>query len=267
MKVKVDDILSNLIYGPLHTGDPQDATKKILAIEGTPEIIYIFLERIASENYHKKKYYHTHRISIPSRMDAWIFDNLVDNEQFGKYLDRYRGEKGINSENIDQHIFKRHYYTEALSVLKRKKNFNLTLWSKPRHQLRYDRKSNLSLKNGEEIGFDFRNTVVVLFTVKQKEDRLILAMGGSGSSGQRQDNTLFTAVYYFLSKKKPVRHHFIKYDGHNQFKYIRSYRRILITGGFGSNFSLNENLEREIRRAGINVYKIPEIKRKLLFRR
>ena len=265
--MNIDDMLSNLIYSSLHTTDPQDASKKILAIEGTPEIIYIFLERIAPENFHKKKYYHAYRISIPSRMDAWIFNNLVDNEQFGKYLDRYRGKKGINSENIDQHILRRHYYSKALSVLKQRKNFDLAVWTKPRYELFYERKSNLFLKDGTPIGFDFRNKIVVIFTIKQRENRRILAIGGGGGSSQRQDNTLFTAVYYLLSRKKSVRYHFIKYDSYNQFKYIRSYRRILVTDGFGSNFNLNKKLEREIRKTGIDAYKIPEIRKQLLFRR
>ncbi len=259
--MKANSILSNLICAHLQVANPQDGVKKILTIDGTPEIVYVFLDHIASENFHKKEYYHIEHISIPSRLDTWIYDHLVDSEQFAKYLDRYGGEKGINSENIDQHILRKHYYLKALDILKQKKNFDMAIWSKPRYQLHYKRKSNLFLKDGSPIGFDFRNTVAVLFTIKQKEDRRILAIGGSGGSGQRQSNTLFTAIFYLLSKKKPVWYHFIKYDGYHQFKYIRSYRRILITGGFGSNFDLNESLMREIRKAGIDAYQIPEIKK------
>lgn len=234
--MKANDILSDLVYSSLKISNPKDGAEKILALDGSPEIIYVFLDYVAPENFHKKEYYHIERVPVSSRLDAWVYEHLVDNEQFAKYLDRYRGRKGINSDNIDQYILRKHYHPKALSVLKQRKNFDLAVWSKSRYKLFYERKSNLLLKNGEPIGFDFRNTIVMIFTVKQKEERRILAIGGSGGSGQRESNTLFTAIYFLLSKKKPVRYHFIKYNGYNQFKYIRSYPKILLTNGFPFQF-------------------------------
>ena len=233
--MKAFDVLSNIVYAPLKISDPTDGEERISAIEGTPEIVYIFLDFIAPQNYHKKKYYHIHRLPVGSRLDEWVYKHLVEQEQFARYLDHYRERKGINSDNIDQYILRRHYYPKALRVLKKKKNFHLAVWSKPRHQFSYERKSNLFLKIGEEILFDFRNVIQVFFTVKHSADRFILSEGGSGSSylfspdgrkkanftdfsfistratpdplniygssGQRKNNTLFTAIYHLVSKR------------------------------------------------------------------
>ena len=259
--MKAFDVLSNIVYAPLKISDPTDGEERISAIEGTPEIVYIFLDFIAPQNYHKKKYYHIHRLPVGSRLDEWVYKHLVEQEQFARYLDRYRERKGINSDNIDQYILRKHYYPKAFRVLKKKKNFHLAAWSKPRRQFSYERKSNLFLKTGEEIPFDFRNVIQVFFTVKHSADRFILSEGGSGSSGQRENNTLFTAIYHLVSKRKPVRYYLIKYNGDNQFEYIRCSRKILLTDGFGSNYDLDKSLRLEIEKAGIDWYKIPQLKR------
>ena len=145
-------------------------------------------------------------------------------------------------------------------MLNKKEGFNQVLWSKLRYRIFYRRKTNLLLKNGQAIGFDFRNTFEVFFTLKQKDGRHILAIGGSGGSSQRQSNTLFTAIYYLLSKKMPVKCRLIRYDGDNQFQYIRSPRKILLTDGFGLNYDLGERLSKELRSACIDMYDLPEIK-------
>ena len=88
-----DEILKDLIYSTLCVSNPQEGVKKISAMQGFPEIIYILLDHIAVENFRKKKFYDIERVPVPSRLDEWVYKHLVTNEQFSKYLDRYRGER------------------------------------------------------------------------------------------------------------------------------------------------------------------------------
>src|SRR3989338_2087291 len=123
--MKASDILSGLIYAHLKISHPEGGVEKIAAMEGSPEIVYIFLDFIAPEHYHRKEYYQIHRIPIRSRLDEWVYEHLVDQEQYSRYLDLYRKNKDISLNNIDQHILRKHYYPRALRTLKKKKNFNL----------------------------------------------------------------------------------------------------------------------------------------------
>ena len=53
MFIQAFDVLSNMVYAPLKMSSPKDGVERISAIEGIPEIIYIVLDFIAPENYHK----------------------------------------------------------------------------------------------------------------------------------------------------------------------------------------------------------------------
>lgn len=83
-----------------------------------------------------------------------------------------------------------------------------------------------------------------------------MAVGGSGSSGQRLNYTKFTAVFYLLGKQKPIRNHLILYDRFNQFRFLKTYARPIITPSLGSNYTLDPGLTREMERHGIDFWKL-----------
>ena len=135
--------------------------------------------------------------------------------------------------------------------MRHEKGFGLTLWTKKRTRLEYSRRTNLYWKSGEEFKFDFRNPIESLFIRKKDSDREAFGIGGSGSSGQRQINTFFTAVFYILSKKVRIPHYLFKYDGFNRLKYIGSKRHVVLTPGFGSNFNLDKTFMEKISKKGL----------------
>ena len=113
----------------------------------------------------------------------------------------------------------------------------------------------MNLKNGKPFHFDFRNTLESIFILKNGKNKQILAVGGSGGSGQRAKYTLFTAIFYLLGKKKKIKHHLLKYDSFNKYKYIATYNKPIITWDLGSNYSLSENLRKEIGKNGVRLGK------------
>jgi hypothetical protein len=106
------------------------------------------------------------------------------------------------------------------------------------------------LEEGEEFDFDYRNPIQSLFIRKNNGDREVIGVGGVGSSGQREINTFFTAVFYILGKKARIPRFLLRYNGFNEFEYVGRRNRPVLTAGFGSNFNLNEHLEMEIRKKG-----------------
>lgn len=221
------------------------------------EVIHIRLDYPDPSTWRKKQYYHIQRQEVCSRLDEWIYEHLVDQNEYAVYLERYRpasarGEIG----DIDEYIMDTHYRPQAIKVLRRKKPFDFAKWTKKRIRLEYRRRSNLYWKSGYEFMFDYRNSVQSLFIRKNGEDKEVFGVGGSGSSGQREIRTFFTAVFYLLSKKTRIPHFLLKYNGFNAFEYVGRRYRTVLTPSFGSNFNLDKDLEKEIWRKGVH-WKFP----------
>jgi hypothetical protein len=153
----------------------------------------------------------------------------------------------------------KHYRPRAAVLLrKEKRHFRLKDWTRRRRGLDYERRSNLTLHDGLEYRFDFRGPLATLFVLKEDGLKKILAVGGFGSSGGRLNYTLFTAIFYLLGRQKSVRHHLILYDRFNRFKFLRTYRRPLVTVWLGMNYPLDKGLAAEIRKAGVDFSKVQE---------
>jgi len=215
------------------------------------EAVHIRIDHPDLSTWRKKKYFHILRQVVCSRLDEWIFEHLVNQNEYAAFLKRYRpmrarGEIG----DIDEYIMDTHYRPQAIEILRRKKSFDLGRWTKKRVCLEYLRRSNLYWKDGTEFMFDYRNAVQSLFIRKDNGDREVIGVGGVGSSGQREINTFFTAVFYILGKKVRIPYFLLRYNGFNEFEYVGWRNRPVLTAGFGSNFNLDEHLEMEIWKKG-----------------
>jgi len=215
------------------------------------EVIHIRIDYPDPSTWRKKEYWHISREEICSRLDEWIFKHLVEQNEYAAYLERYRPAKALGDiGDIDEHIMNMHYRPQAIKMLRRKKFFNLTCWTKKRISLEYRRRSNLYWKDGDEVRFDCRNSVESLFIRKNGGDKEVIGIGGSGSSGQREMCTFFTAVFYLLEKSAQIPRYLFKQNGFNEFEYIGRKCRTVLTSGFGSNFDLDKRLYMEIQKNG-----------------
>jgi len=216
------------------------------------EAIHIRIDYPDPSTWRKREYWHISKEEICSWLDEWIFKHLVVENEYAAYLERYRPAKARGEfEDIDEHIMNTHYRPRAIKMLRCKKFFNLARWTKKRTILEYQRRSNLYWKNGDEFRFDYRNSVESLFVRKNGGNREVIGVGGSGSSGQREMGTFFTAVFYVLGKKARILHFLLNYNGFNKFEYIGRKYRTILTPGFGSNFDLDKRLYREIQKKGL----------------
>ena len=102
------------------------------------------------------------------------------------------------------------------------------------------------MKGGKGSPFDFRNSLESLFILKNKKDKWILARGGSGSSGEHMEYTMFTAIFHLLGKKVGIKHYLLKYNSFNRYKYITAFYKPIVTINSGSNYPLGEGLREEI---------------------
>jgi len=187
---------------------------------------------------------------------------LIDEKEYRRYLNKYLPlKKKLKYKDVDEYILNKHYRPKAIKILsKTRKSFDLKKWTRKRFKYEYKRKTNLNLKNGESFHFDFRNTLESIFILKNGKDKQILAIGGSGGSGQREKYSVFTAIFYLLGKKKKIKHHLLRYNAFNKYKYITTYNKPIITWDLGSNYNLDKNLHKEIEKNGIQLDKIRKLK-------
>jgi len=247
------ELLQNLVYSKGYL----KATVKEGVVALKPyvkelEVIHIRIDYSDPSTWRKKKYWHISKEEICSRLDDWVFKHLINHNEYAAYLKRYRPAKARGEiVDIDEHIMNTHYRPKAIEILRRKKFFNLERWTKKRISMEYQRRSNLYWKNGDEFRFDYRNPVESLFIRKNGDDKEVIGVGGSGSSGQREMCTFFTTVFYLLSKKTRIPHYLLNYNGFNEFEYVGRRYRTILTPDFGSNFDLGKRLYREIQKKGL----------------
>jgi len=258
---KARQLLKNLVldYPWLSIHSIEDGVKKLQGKKKDLEAIHIYIDSLSPKTYPpKKKYFNISRAEALTKLDEWVFDHLINQEEYRRYLQKYLPLRGrLKYEDIDEYILIKHYRPKAIKILSKiRKSFNLQEWTKPRFKYEYERKTNLNLKDSTPFHFDFRNSLESIFVLKTKEGRQILAVGGGGSSGQRLKYTLFTAIFHLLDKKKKIKHHLLRYDSLNRFKYIATYSKPIITLDLGSNYHLDEKLRNEIRKSGLELDKI-----------
>lgn len=222
---KARQILNNLVidYSRPSIYSVEDGVKKFDGKQKNLEAIHIYIDNLSPKTYPpKNKYYHIERVDALTKLDEWIYEHLAENKEYGRYLDKYLPLKDkLKYKDVDEYILKKHYRPKAIKILlQRRKTFNLGQWTKERFKYRYERKTNLNLKDGRPFRFDFRNPLENLFIMKRGQDKHILAVGGSGGSLQREKYTVFTAIFYLLGKKEKIKHHLIKYDAFNKYRYI-----------------------------------------------
>ncbi len=253
MVYKATELLKNLVPGGGYLKTTiKEGIAALKAFANDLEAIHIRIDYPDPSTWRKKKYYHILRQEVCSRLDEWVYKHLVGQNEYAAYLERYRLAKARGKiDDIDEYIMDTHYRPQAIEALRRKKYFDLGRWVKKRVCLEYERRSNLYWKDGEEFRFDYRNSVQSLFIRKNNSDKEVLAVGGDGSSGQREKCTFFTAVFYILGKKARIPNFLLDYTGLNEFKYIGKRYRPVLSSGFGSNFTLDKCLEKELWRKGL----------------
>jgi len=245
-------LLRNLVYGAEYLkATIREGVVALKPYAKDLEVVHIRFDYPDPSTWRKKKYYHILRQKVCSRLDSWIFEHLVDQDEYAAYLERYRPLRTRGEiEDIDEHILDTQYRPRAIKILRRKKSFDLERWTKNRICLEYHRRSNLYWKDGEEHRFDYRNSVESFFIRKNNGDREVIGGGGGGSSGQREKFTFFTAVFHILGRNAKIPRFLLKQNGLNELEYVGCKYRTVLTADFGSNFVLDESLAKKIRTEG-----------------
>jgi len=171
--IKPQKILKNLTlnYPCPSISSIEKGIEELKGKEKFLETIHIFIESFSPKLYPtKKKYFDISKFDKPTKLDEWIYENLVDNNQYSQYLDKYLPLKDkLKYSDVDEYIMNKRYRPKAIKILSRtKKSFNIPKWAKERYGYCYEHKSNLMLKDGTPFRFDFRNFLKSFFILKME---------------------------------------------------------------------------------------------------
>lgn len=255
LKLTAQEILKNLFFSNIRITSPEQGARELKDYTQDLEVIHIYIENINPRHFRKKKYFNIRKVEIVSRLDEWVYQNLVTNEEYAQLLNKHRSiQQKLGSDAIDAYILNRYYRPKAIAILRKQhKKFNLPEWSAKRNRLEYHRKTALRLKNGNEFRFDFRNNLETLFVINRHGQKEILGVGGGGGSLQREHFTVLTTTFYLLDAKRGIiPNHLLRYDSSNHFHYCNTFYKPIITFDYGSNYSLDRKMREEVMEYGID---------------
>ncbi len=242
------DIFSNLsdTYD-LFTNHKEIAEK---LINKNPYSVTVIIDNLNPKLWHNKKYAQPIRINILTKYTELLYKyffeecgNREGNEVYGKYLERYRSvwkQEGMKKE-IDDYVIKHELeprYREK--ILKRYKDLNKL--KKSRCRIERKRYYNLPFPLNHVDG---RNPYDNIF-VWQEGDKKLIRRGGSGSSGQREINSLFTFGFGLINQKQPISSYLFLYSDKNELFFIKKFSSFCIPYyDIGSNYFLSENEQKQ----------------------
>ena len=246
---KPEEILKNLLTIPWNLELTfKEGLEGLRPYSKDLEVIHFVVEPLDPSCWRKKKYFHIQKLELCSRIDDWIYDQIIRNKEenlkYGEYLDRYLPlVQAGKIKNIDEYIMNKHYRPQAIKVLSRQKSFNKLNWSQTRSRLQYKRRTNLLTKDGRELPL-----YEMIFIRHSNGNKEIIGVGDASGSGLRQLGTFYTAIFYLLSKEHKISRHILRYNKFNEYEYVRRCYQTILPVSFGSNFELDQFLKDEIRK-------------------
>jgi len=242
------DIFSNLSYANNSSTNHKEIAKKL--INKNPYTITIIIENLNIDFWRKKEYAQPIKIPILPKyaelLLKYFFEEYGEcegNQIYGKYLEKYRGlwDKENRTKELDDYIIEfelEPHYKEK--VMKKYKNIHEL--NKPRFRIERERYYNLPSPLNH---IDWRNPYDNIF-VWQEDNKKLIKRGGSGSSGQREINSLFTFGFGLINQSIPIPSYLFLYSDKNELFFIKKFSSLCLPYyDIGSNYFLSPNKEQK----------------------
>lgn len=210
-----------------------------------PYVIVILIEMLRSDLSNKKKYVKHTKIPRVSKYRELIYDYFFQdlgesrgNELYSKWLIKYNNQDEI----IIKHELEPRYKKQILARYKNDERlFNGRFWVK--RDRYYNLPTPLHL-------VDWRNSYDNIF-IWYKQDVKVACRGGSGSSGARENNSLFIYGLLELSQYQAVPSYLFLYSEDNQLLFIKKFERLTVpVYDIGANYFLDSAIDRKLKKNG-----------------
>ena len=216
-----------------------------------PYTITILIENINPKIWNRKEYVKKTKDSISSRYHEELYKAFFYEhgerkgyDVYAKYLKKYRNlwKKDKSCSEIDGYIIKHELEPKySADILKRFKNHQKL--KRLRFRTNRDRYYNVPLP-GQHV--DWRNPYDTIF-VWEADGKKYYLRGGSGSSGQRETNSLFCYGFSLINQVKPVASYLFIYSENNRLLFVKKCRSLTVPDyDIGSNYHLKPGEGEEV---------------------
>jgi len=253
--VKNLSVFENISYNSSHFSDHKDVFNKLK--DQKLYTITVIIDNLATQLWKYRKYAKKEIIPVISRYKELLYEYFFDefgekegNEFYAELLDKYRPvwEKGEGKKDLDDYIIKGELESRyRTKILKRFKN--LEKLEASRTKIRRERLYNLP----EPLNYlDWRNSYDNIF-VWQIEKQKYCIRGGSGSSGQRENNSKFIFAFSLINQIRPISSSIYLYTRRNELMYIKDFQSLTVPErDIGSNYHLSSIQKKRVLE-GINL--------------
>lgn len=210
----------------------------------SPYTVTILIEYLNYKLWNKKEYVKKTRISIQTKYRQLLYEMFFKeygdgkgNELYGRWLDKYRPVwlRERKSRDMDDYVI----------INELEPRYKQKILSKFRnHQALFDERFVTERERYYHLPkpfdrVDWRNSYDNLF-VWEEDGKKVARRGGSGSSGSRETNSMFSFGFLEMNKRGPVPSYLFLYSGKNELFFIRKFDRLCLPiYDIGSNYDLD----------------------------
>ena len=221
-------------------GGHESVSEQLVAMDAWPWTVIVYCEHLAAEHWRRKAYVRIRRERIISELDetVWRHFSRPINEEMSRYLEDHRDPDDVFLDTLV-----RKYRPRAATILRsRYQEFYPRAWKRKwetgkhrgerireRRERRYDLPAPLDW-------WDSRNPFQQYYFVPEAD---FMAVGGSGSSGQREQHSLIGYTFALFRRHTPVPTFLLAYDRHNRVRFVDEFKDLcLVDLCLGSNYQL-----------------------------
>ncbi len=235
-------LLEGIEYPNSHFSNHQEVFRGLL--DKRPYIVTVLIENLDPGLWRRKEYCKQIRIDRPSRYIELLykafrsdFNEQDANQTYQKWLKKYRPRwlREHKNNELDAYIIKDELEPRYKTKILRRFSNHKALF-KPRYRIETERYYNLPLPFNH---IDWRNPYDNIF-VWWEGDKKFAVRGGSGSSGQRQINSMYIYGYALINKHTPVPSSLFIYDKRNFLWFVKRFSSLTIPEfDIGSNYHIS----------------------------
>lgn len=221
-----------------------------------PYTVAILIENLNHKLWNKKEYVKKTRVSVPTKYRQTLYEMFFEeygegggNELYGKWLDKYRpvwlGEG--KRQEIDDYIITKEFEPRYKQKILNKFKNHRELFGE-----RFITERERYYRLPEPLDYvDWRNPYDNIF-VWEENGKKVARRGGSGSSGGRETNSMFSFGFLEINRRKPVPSYLFLYSGKNKLLFIRKFDRLCLPDyDIGSNYYLGTSEIEGIKKGGM----------------
>lgn len=206
--------------------------------------VTVLIENLDYKLWNKKEYVKKTRVSTQTKYGQLLYEMFFKeygdgggNELYGKWLNKYRSIwlRELKCRELDDYVIVNELEPRYKQKILNKLRNHQALFGE---RFVTERERYYCLPEPFNC-VDWRNSYDNLF-IWEEDGKKVARRGGSGSSGSRETNSMFSFGFLEINKRKPIPSYLFLYSGKNELLFIRKFDRLCLPiYDIGSNYDID----------------------------